>query len=133
MPFVREKISEEDRIKYNLASYNYGGYFSGWTIDRDRQVFMVRTGVDKEGISRFWLNWKGHVLQMAAEWEVRNIPDETWYKVTQLNAASLTKEEKAEVLELFREAIEVSESHQTFPKRVIKFTFTPHVQKQLEN
>ena len=43
MAFINENISEEDKVKYkieNLSDYKYR-HWSSWTIDRDRDCFLL--------------------------------------------------------------------------------------------
>jgi len=88
MPFVNEKISEEDKARIDWRAYKEGYAVRRrpfdpfmWTIDRGRGVFFVRIGkripgphVAPEG---FGLNWKGTLIRFFAWTTLKTDPGAT--------------------------------------------------------
>lgn len=69
MPFVNEKISEQDIQKYDLREINKqflkGDYEYDWTIDRERDIYLRLMGNNwqepqEQKVSFYW---KGHLLR----------------------------------------------------------------------
>lgn len=71
MVFVKEYISEEDKKKY--------GHTSTWTIDRERKVFLINSGLDRErGMECALYRYQdGELLfkTRAVEHSIKKVPD----------------------------------------------------------
>lgn len=88
MAVVNEKISKEDREKYNIAKldkrYSYATGDSEWTIDRENEIWLRQyyTPVDRDdggritGPTEYNYYWQGHFL-IARIWVVRYESDRT--------------------------------------------------------
>lgn len=63
MAFVVEKISDEDREKFNINAFNWGNgsAFHNWAVDHTREAYFLLTGPGKERNARTWLIYKGSV------------------------------------------------------------------------
>ena len=104
MPFINEKISEADRVKYNVNALNWGNgnLFPSWMADHERDAFIVQAGGGNEGHWCIWLIYQGqttlavskrvYVEGKGGEYQVSaiTIPDEQIKDVEKIK--SLLKE-----------------------------------------
>lgn len=75
MSFVNELISNEDKNKINfdaikLPIYNRSVRPYFWTIDRERDIFFMRTlpgNEEQQNIEHFILWWDGEIIPMMLE------------------------------------------------------------------
>lgn len=69
MAFVLEKISDEDRKRYNFTVPEGHIPPTKWVVDRERGVFLVRTGGVGRGEAFLYdLHWNGNIITvMVAE------------------------------------------------------------------
>ena len=60
MAFVNEKISDEDRKTYGIDELDNGRgrNFRRWTIDREKEIFLISTGLNKESYKAFWVYYQ---------------------------------------------------------------------------
>lgn len=71
MAFVNEYIPEDDRERYNIKPTNhfYQAGISSWTVDRERNIFLMRrTGPSPEnrsGETEWAFHWRGHLLEVV--------------------------------------------------------------------
>ena len=74
MGFINEKISEEDAKKYNFETLSKLLYREvwqlkqGWTIDRDKNIFLIWLGSGQEEFfiqNKFLLWWDGQVITFS--------------------------------------------------------------------
>ncbi|PKO26661.1 MAG: hypothetical protein CVU36_23510 [Betaproteobacteria bacterium HGW-Betaproteobacteria-9] len=70
MSFVNEKISLEDRIKFNIDGINdtYHRRNLDWTIDRDRSIYLREVAADREerqGYVTWNFCWNGELIEMV--------------------------------------------------------------------
>ena len=68
MTFVYEKISDEDRKKYNIDELNHGHgkHFSHWLRERERDVFLIQKGIGNEPGSLFFLYYNGSLFRIIS-------------------------------------------------------------------
>lgn len=70
MAFINERISPEDKQKHNLTddSNFYRAGTTSWTIDRERNMFLImRVGAGREGApgeANWAFYWRGHLLDI---------------------------------------------------------------------
>jgi hypothetical protein len=71
MAFVNERIPEEDIKKYEIEKltkrFAKRNFERGWTVDRERDMFLQYVGNEREDRANHWtfcFYWKGHVLSV---------------------------------------------------------------------
>lgn len=73
MAFVNERISEEDRLRFNLDSIKRPTLYLqsiepyAWTIDKDRRIFLILTkggSEDEQNAEYFAMGWDGKVIHV---------------------------------------------------------------------
>jgi hypothetical protein len=78
MAFVNEKISAEDAAKIDWSKFTAGGFEPigpyKWTIDRDKDVFLVRLRTMPEFPNYMGLCWKGELIIINAFQRLKNEP-----------------------------------------------------------
>jgi hypothetical protein len=109
MAFINEYIPAEDKKKYNITedSNFYLAGISSWTVDREREMFLMhRAGggpESAEGELHWAFFWRGHLLSIHIK-SLENggdIPGGhgwTKKKVLGITGIDLTPETKAEIL-----------------------------------
>lgn len=119
MPFINEDISNED--KDNLSSelldeYKKGRQMIGkWTIDRDRDAFLVVVEVNGGGASdspkrtRFVLCLEGNLINFEAD-QYRNVVGNSEvtliWKIRTIDIPGLIRDRKSEIFGLIEEALD---------------------------
>ncbi|MDR3416013.1 MAG: hypothetical protein P4L83_07495 [Nevskia sp.] len=122
MPFVNEKIREEDKARIDWREFSYwDGDKQGlsrdppslWTIDHDRDVFFVNISLgrpDNESPT-YGLSWKGAFIRVVAkgDWESSNRKGQGhgYWEITDVEIPSNLEPRRAEILEVLKEAISV--------------------------
>jgi hypothetical protein len=65
MPYVNERISDEDMLKYRIDEMAWGyaaNRFRSWVIDGERDIYLREAYLDRENTeAEFWsFYWKGY-------------------------------------------------------------------------
>lgn len=65
MPYVNERISDEDMLKYRIDEMAWGyqsNHHRYWVIDRDKDVYLREASEDRESLdNKFWsFYWRGY-------------------------------------------------------------------------
>lgn len=118
MTFVNEYIPEADKKKYQITDQSnfYRAGASQWTVDREREMFLVyRAAYGPEGPQdqKFWaFYWRGHLLDVQVQnMEVRQDSDGNVHsrkRIIQINGMSPELEQsKPQILEDLRGALSV--------------------------
>jgi len=105
MPFVNEKISHKDWIKYNLDALHKSIYFSTeqWTVDHERNIFLVKKGEGHElgvdtHISVWLFYWRGEACRFTKEIiDYKKISEKHYasnQKITEIQIPEKYKKEK---------------------------------------
>ncbi|AEV67600.1 hypothetical protein [Acetivibrio clariflavus] len=118
MAFINEKISEADKEIFN--SYGFKSVFTNdpiepweWTIDRERDIFLValegRGYYDSEIPLFYALVWQKRVIKIEAY--RKSIGDfftgtEMYWRITKIEAPMFFFNQKDELIELIKEAFD---------------------------
>jgi len=102
MAFVKEKIPDEDRKKYGIDNR-----FISWIVDRERNISMVNTGLDKESNTSFWLHYGDETIKFEAKWSAISDSEEC-YKFYEPQIPMHLEARKIEIIGLLKETIEKS-------------------------
>lgn len=91
MAFVNERISEEDKLRFNLGSIMRPPNYSDpirlvdWTVDKDRKIFLVWTkgsSEDERNSVYFALGWGGEIIHLKllknSVGQIKEHVDTTW-------------------------------------------------------
>lgn len=117
MAFINEYVSKEDWDLYNSfelvnKSINIGqrivaNEHSGWIVDREKDIYFVRTGViGREGIGYYTLILEGKKVNIIAGFERRfDNGMQKGYKVDSIIADKRLESREKEYLEIIREAL----------------------------
>jgi len=106
MPFVNEKISAEDKARINWKPFRIV-YPAFWTIDRDRDAFLVRITLGRpapdDQSPKYILSWRGEIItaHVTGFWERR--PGE--YEITSVLIPPCLEMQRANILDVLKEAI----------------------------
>ncbi|MDR0746452.1 MAG: hypothetical protein LBE89_00990 [Helicobacteraceae bacterium] len=120
MGYVNEKISQEDRLKYDLATIDkrlpFGSPARDWAIDREREswVRLYRQLTDKDDgteIRTYWdFYWKGSLVLVETIALKRFRSDDGVYygyiRVLRLDVPDNALPNKSEILQEFKAALE---------------------------
>ena len=109
MPFINEYIPEEDKKKYNITedSNFYRAGISSWTVDRERDMFLMRRaggGPESPEGEMYWaFFWCDHLLtiHIKSQGSGGDIPGGhgwTKMKILGIGGIDLTPEVKAQIL-----------------------------------
>lgn len=118
MAFVNEYIPEADKKKHQITDQSnfYRAGASQWTVDRERELFLVyRGGFGPDGPQdqNFWaFYWCGHLLDVHVQnMEVRQDSDGNVHarkRIIQINGMTPELEQsKPQILEDLRSALSV--------------------------
>lgn len=126
MAFVNEKISDEDRRKYNVSNgYNH------WVADHENQAFLLSDGVDRERIARFKLFLNGVIMKICAEKRGGGNPEEgihISYNVTQIAPLEIFQNKQKQTAFLIKKALsEYQDSGGGLPNCKVLVTFSDNL------
>lgn len=116
MAFIKEKISESDRVIFN--SYNLKNPITRetlnsrrWTIDRERNAFLVALGgqgiYGSEIPMYYALIWNGKVITLETFSKATGSNStgmEFYWKITKIEAPECLLKDKDEMMNLIKEA-----------------------------
>ena len=122
MTFVNEAISGADKRKYD--AFDFKSPFNGepvpawkWTIDRERDVFLVplggQGGEQSEIPAFFALVWNGEVIRFDAFTRGRGDGQtgvEKWWNIFDIRIPQNLEPKREEIIKLIKEAIDASGS-----------------------
>lgn len=118
MAFVNERISENDREYFNSFSLkspftDQPLYAREWTIDRERDVFLVGLGgrgtYDSDIPMFYALIWENEVILLDTYCKGEgnySTGIEMWWKITKIIAPDALIKNMEEMLELIKEAFD---------------------------
>ena len=114
MPFVNERIPEEDKIRLNLnelirspAPSHHCIYPSRWTVDRARNAFLIETMAGKEGQrsrAYFAFVWKDQIVKIELDRNYQSDNDSTWTRKYIAIPPALEGERQI-IIDLLKEAL----------------------------
>lgn len=118
MAFINENISEEDKVKYkieNLSDYKYR-HWSSWTIDRDRDCFLLYNGMSHDLPFQYFfiLYYLGKSTKITVDVKGNGQSPErvnlTNYEVRYVELPDAIKDKKDEIVQIFSEAVKKREN-----------------------
>jgi len=118
MAFVNETISEKDKARYD--SFGFKSPFTDepvpawkWTIDRERDIFLVPLGgrgLEASEIPMYWiLVWRGNVICFETYRRGRgNYQEgaELWWRITRISMPEKLRCDSEKAIEIIREALD---------------------------
>jgi len=119
MAFVNELISDEDKQRFDFSvirrppTYLESVYPHHWTIDRERDLFLIWTrggGEDDRNAAYFALWWKGNVLPVNLEFtEIGTIHDhiKTTWRLRWIGVPPHLERERTAIISALKEALVV--------------------------
>ncbi len=118
MTFVNEEISGEDKAKYDWSKFKAWDFSRPlrpwkWTIDRERNVFLVRLdgrGRDNERPETYALYWKGFVIRFEAVITGRlngKFWDEIYWDILKIGVPKEIESYYDEIISDLKQAIDV--------------------------
>lgn len=117
MAFISEYVSRKDWDLYNSFEFINKSINSGqikqandnsiWKVDRDRDIYFVRTGaIGREEIDYYTLVWKGKKVNIVAGFERRfDNGMQRGYKVSSIIADIKLQSRECEYLEIIKEVL----------------------------
>lgn len=118
MAFVNELISEVDREAFYSFKFKNGVTRKSiqawrWTIDRERDIFLVSLGgqgFERSEIPEFFaLVWRNNVIRMEAfNKECGDIQSgvEIWWRITRIEIPEILRSEQEIIIELIKEVFD---------------------------
>lgn len=117
MAFVNELISDEDKQKIDWTKFKAWSFSNPhrpwkWTIDRERDVFLVALegrGPDGERPETYALYWKGDVIRFEAERDGKGMfatGIDMFWKIFNACLPQQLEPQRQEILTVLREAID---------------------------
>jgi hypothetical protein len=117
MAFVNELINEEDKQKIDWTKFKAWTYSKPhrpwkWTIDRERDVFLVGLigrGRENDHPEVYALSWKGNVIRFEAESEGKGYfasGVDMFWKIFNIYIPPYLEGQRQEILSTIKEAID---------------------------
>jgi len=114
MPFVNELVPDADKSRFVGIRYPaYGDPVRPykWTIDRDRNAFLLPTrlgGPDSPGEGYFLMGWRDHLIRLVLKRNViGNVQDGLTYtwSIRDMDIPDVLQGERAAILQDLKEAL----------------------------
>ena len=118
MPFINEKISDEDTAKAHWEQYSeyqnqWKMHPSWWTIDRDRDAFFwhIKGPMPEWPNQTFGLYWKGAVIRVEAIETLKSSPVtgdrpcDVYWDVVRLNVSEVAVPEQGQIQSILKDAL----------------------------
>ncbi len=110
MTFISEKIPDEDRVKYKIDLLNNGRgkEFRHWLIDRDNEIFLLKTGLGKEADRTFCIFFDGECSTIRTLLDLNAPNGEELYEIINSDIAEIHLHNKEKMVETLKKAIKIS-------------------------
>lgn len=117
MGFINERISEADKARINWSKFKAWPFStpsqpSWWTIDREKDVFLVMLegrGPDGERPETYALVWKGNVIRFEADVSGQGVGkfwETVFWKLRSVDIQAHLQQSKEEILDDLKAAID---------------------------